>query len=104
MTQLRIFRVPSCSCGTCGPSSVGPSRRQFLCTTPAGSLAAVDCAEPYGVSCAGSNRRRRPVLIYVQGGYVLSLDRAVGDFEAADVLVRGKTFRIRPKSRRRTPR
>src|SRR5207237_3587602 len=83
--------------GACGASL---SRRRFLCTTAAGAAAASAVAasvigpaqaqQPSGAPAAG-----RPILI--KGGCVLSLDRAVGDFEQADVLVEnGKISAVRP--------
>src|SRR5262249_28949769 len=78
-----------CPCGACNESL---SRRQFLCTTAAGAAAAsamvatVACPasaqQPGGAIAAG-----RPILI--KGGCVLTLGRAVGDFEQADVLIEG---------------
>ena len=76
------------------------SRRQFLCTTAAGAVAApaiAASADRHRPGAAGAGRARagRPILI--KGGCVLSLDRAVGDFEAADVLVEGgKISAVRP--------
>jgi len=57
-------------CPCCVPRA-GLSRRQFLCTTAAATAAAPAMAS-------------RPILL--KGGCVLSLDKAVGDFERADVL------------------
>src|SRR5215468_374493 len=87
----------SCSCGACNAPL---SRRQFLCTTAAGAAAAsamvatvagpASAQQPGGAVAAG-----RPILI--KGGCVLSLDRAVGDFEQADVLIEGtKISAVRP--------
>jgi len=42
---------------------------------------------------AARRRARRPILI--KGGCALTLDRALGDFEAADVLIEGKMISIR---------
>ena len=87
----------SCFCSACGPSSA-ISRRQFLCTGTAG----VAAASVVGVMATSSGIARaqqpagapgRPILI--KGGCVLTLDRALGDFEAADVLIEGKTISIR---------
>src|SRR5262245_24881233 len=89
MTQLDNIRLPSCSCGACGPLSA-PSRRQFLCTTAAGSLAASIAPSLIGAVPAQAQQAPaagRPILL--RGGCVLSLDRAVGDFEQADVLIEG---------------
>jgi len=79
------------------------SRRQFLRATAVGAVAAP-------VACAGAARaglaaepaapvRRalsgRPILI--KGGTVLTLDRQIGDFENADVLIEGsKIAAVRP--------
>ena len=79
-------------CPCCAPRG-GVSRRQFLCTTAIGAVAAPAIAAnviapakaqqaPSGAAAPG-----RPILI--KGGCVLSLDRAVGDFEQADVLIEG---------------
>src|SRR4029453_1029883 len=79
-------------CPCCAPRG-GVSRRQFLCTTAIGAVAAPAIAAsviapakaqqaPSGAAAPG-----RPILI--KGGCVLSLDRAVGDFELADVLIEG---------------
>src|SRR5262245_33364478 len=87
----------SCSCGACNAPL---SRRQFLCTTAAGAAAAsamvatvagpASAQQPGGAVAAG-----RPILI--KGGCVLTLDRAVGDFEQADVLIEnGKVSAVRP--------
>src|SRR5262245_54126805 len=79
----------ACGCPGCGPAL---SRRQFLCTTAAGAVVAPALA----ASVVGPARAQqapagvpagRPILI--KGGCVLSLDRAVGDHEQADVLVEG---------------
>jgi 5-methylthioadenosine/S-adenosylhomocysteine deaminase len=90
----------SCYCNACC-SSPGMSRRRFLCTASAGAVAAPAIAAgviaparaqqaPAAVPAPG-----RPILI--KGGCVLSLDRAVGDFEQADVLVEGgKISAVRP--------
>jgi cytosine/adenosine deaminase-related metal-dependent hydrolase len=100
MTYLRKAGAAgsdSCPCGACRPSM---SRRQFLCTTAAGAVAASTAVataaaparaqQPGGATPAG-----RPILL--KGGLVLTLDRAVGDFEQADVLIEGsKISAIRP--------
>ena len=88
-----------CACSSCAPSSA-VSRRQFLCTTAASAVAAASVAgtiagpaqaqQPSGAAAAG-----RAILI--KGGCVLTLDRALGDFEQADVLVEGgKISAVRP--------
>src|SRR3989442_8560286 len=99
MTHLRhaaLIGSSPCACCVCGPSPA-MSRRQFLCTTAAGAVAAPAIAA--GVIGAAQAQQApapgRPILI--KGGCVLSLDRAVGDFEAADVLVEGgKISAVRP--------
>src|SRR5262245_22929120 len=78
-------------CPCCAPSL---SRRQFLCTTAAGAIASSTAVSAIATP-ALAQQPGRPILI--NGGCVLSLDRAVGDFEAADVLVQGKTIAaVRP--------
>lgn len=77
-------------------------RRKFLAlTATAAGLAAASCAQqtesgasqsattsqPQGLVGDG---RKRPILL--RGGVVLSLDAKVGDFEKADVLIKGKTI------------
>jgi len=79
-------------CPCCLPRQ-GLSRRQFLCTTAAGAAAAPALAAsvigaPSVAEAATAPKPGRPVLL--KGGCVLSLDRAVGDFEQADVLIEGK--------------
>ena len=82
--------------------STGPdlSRRAFLTVTAAAAgLAATSCgaAQSGGRATApsqpqdlvGDGRKRR---ILLRGGVVLTLDRKVGDFEKADVLIDGKTI------------
>jgi 5-methylthioadenosine/S-adenosylhomocysteine deaminase len=89
----------SCFCRACN-SSPALSRRQFLCTTAATAVVAstvigtsgeiAQAQQPSGASASG-----RAILI--KGGCVLTLDRAVGDFEQADVLVEGgKVSAVRP--------
>jgi 5-methylthioadenosine/S-adenosylhomocysteine deaminase len=85
----------SCFCNTCAPS--GMSRRQFLCTGTAGAVAVASAAgsiaAPTGAAFA--QQPGRPLLI--KGGCVLTLDRTIGDFEVADVLIEGKTISaVRP--------
>jgi len=76
------------------------SRRQFLCTTAASAAAATTVASAIvGTARAqqsgGATTPGRAILI--KGGCVLTLDRAVGDFEQADVLVEGgKISAVRP--------
>src|SRR5262245_19782931 len=93
MAHLRnIGAAGRFGCPCCAPSL---SRRQFLCTT-AGAIAASTTASAISTPAfAQQPPTGRPILI--KGGCVLSLDRAVGDFEAADILVQGKTIAaVRP--------
>jgi len=91
----------SCFCSACGPSSA-LSRRQFLCTGTAGAVAATAAAVTGAtVGTAGAQQPAggvapgRPILI--KGGCVLTLDRTLGDFEAADILIEGKSISaVRP--------
>jgi len=79
----------SCFCSACNSA---PSRRQFLCCAAATAATAAtvfgasgktaSAQQPSGATAVG-----RPILI--KGGCVLTLDRAFGDFEQADVLIRG---------------
>jgi cytosine/adenosine deaminase-related metal-dependent hydrolase len=89
-----LSTVHACACG----SFHGVSRRQFLCTTAAAALA-VPILATGGAQPANAQRvattSGAPILI--KGGCVLTLDRAVGDFEKADVLVEGsKISAVRP--------
>ena len=100
MTHLRGFAgKPSCSCSACN-SSPALSRRQFLCTTAATAVAASTVAGTVGGTAraqqpGGATAAGRAILI--KGGCVLTLDRAVGDFEQADVLIEGgKISAVRP--------
>src|SRR5437870_5799612 len=92
----------SCPCCARG-ASPAMSRREFLCTTAAGVAAAPAIAAgvigtaqaQQAPAPAPAPAPGRPILI--KGGCVLSLDRAVGDFEAADVLIEGsKISAVRP--------
>ncbi len=76
-------------CPCCLPAG-GLSRRQFLCTTAAGVAAAPALAAGVIGEAQAAPRAQsgRPILL--KGGCVLSLDRAIGDFEQADVLIEGK--------------
>jgi 5-methylthioadenosine/S-adenosylhomocysteine deaminase len=87
MTHMRSGSA-SCFCSACNSAL---SRRQFLCSTAVTAAAATvigvsgqtaSAQQPGGAPVAG-----RPILI--KGGCVLTLDRAIGDFEQADVLVEG---------------
>ena len=94
--QAGVFA--SCPCGACGSSSA-LSRRQFLCSTAAGTLAASTIAQSLTVATPAQTQQApaavRPILL--EGGCVLSLDRATGDFEQADVLVEGRRISaVRP--------
>jgi cytosine/adenosine deaminase-related metal-dependent hydrolase len=77
------------------------SRRQFLCTGAAGAAAAPAVAAsvigPARAQQAPAGAAAPGRTILIKGGCVLSLDRAVGDFEQADVLVEGgKISAVRP--------
>src|SRR5438128_1720267 len=92
-------RSSLCACGACHlPSAL--SRRQFLCTTAASvatisAVAATAGGTAYAQQPSGATTPGRAILI--KGGCVLSLDRAVGDFEQADVLIEGKKISaVRP--------
>ncbi|MSP46401.1 MAG: amidohydrolase [Xanthobacteraceae bacterium] len=76
-------------CPCCLPAG-GLSRRQFLCTTAAGVAAAPALAAGVIGEAQAAPRAQsgRPILL--KGGCVLSLDRVIGDFEQADVLIEGK--------------
>src|SRR5262245_31974761 len=102
MTDLRNAGSAgfSCFCNACGPSST-MSRRQFLCTGTAGAVAVASVAGAMAASSGTALAQQpasapgRPILI--KGGCVLTLDRALGDFETADVLIEGKTISaVRP--------
>src|SRR5687767_14553914 len=78
----------SSGCPCCSPPS--PSRRQFLCT----AAAAVTAAPALAASVTSAGAQTAPLAqpgrsILIRGGCVLSVDRAVGDFEQADVLIEG---------------
>src|SRR5947209_2083581 len=99
MTHRRNFDgISSCACRAC-QSSGELSRRQFLCTSAATAVAASTAAGTIGGAAraqqAGSaGAPGRPILI--KGGCVLTLDRSLGDFEQADVLIeRGKISAVR---------
>ena len=86
----------SCFCSACRPKSA-ISRRELLCTSAASAIAAstaiigtTHAQQPMPGAVPG-----RPLLI--KDGCVLSLDRAIGDFERADVLIEhGKIAAVRP--------
>jgi cytosine/adenosine deaminase-related metal-dependent hydrolase len=84
-------------CPCCLPRT-GSTRRQFLCTTAAAAAAApVLTASVTGAEAQGARPAQpgRPILL--KGGIVLTLDRAIGDFEKADVLIEGtKIKEVKP--------
>ncbi len=95
MTQLRHTGVAGNACLCCAPPSA-MSRRQFLCTTAAGAVA----TSAVSTAMVGTAQAQQPAsgrAILIKGGCVLSLDRAVGDFDQADVLIEnGKIAAVRP--------
>jgi 5-methylthioadenosine/S-adenosylhomocysteine deaminase len=101
MTQLSCAdgtTGPACPCGACN-SSTALSRRRFLRTSVATAVAASTALTTVGGTASAQQSAApapgRPILI--KGGCVLSLDRAVGDFEQADVLIEGgKISAVRP--------
>jgi 5-methylthioadenosine/S-adenosylhomocysteine deaminase len=99
MTHLRATvgkDFSSCGCPACR-TTFAPSRRELLCTGAASAVAAstaligtAHAQQPTPGAASG-----RPLLI--KDGCVLTLDRAIGDFEQADVLIeRGKISAVRP--------
>jgi cytosine/adenosine deaminase-related metal-dependent hydrolase len=73
------------------------SRRNFLCTGTAGAIAVASAAGTIAASSGAAHAQQpgRPLLI--KGGCVLTLDRAIGDFGTADVLIEGrKISAVRP--------
>src|SRR5262245_61966713 len=78
-------------CAACGTNHGGLARRQFLCTGAAGAAAvpaiAASFVAPAAAQPAPAQTPGRAILL--KDGCVLSLDRAVGDFEKADVLIEG---------------
>jgi 5-methylthioadenosine/S-adenosylhomocysteine deaminase len=96
MTQLRhAGAAGNTSCLCCAPP-FAMSRRQFLCTTAAGAVA----TSSISIATVGSAQAQQPApgrAVLIKGGCVLSLDRAVGDFDQADVLIEnGKISAVRP--------
>ena len=93
--MARLLSSVGCFCATCNPKPA-LSRRDFLCTTAATAVAASTAvATVNGPAQAQQPAPGRPILI--KGGCVLTLDRAVGDFEQADVLIEyGKISAVRP--------
>jgi 5-methylthioadenosine/S-adenosylhomocysteine deaminase len=93
-THSGTFGNRSCAC--CRPA--GLSRRQFLCSTAVAAVAGVTTAasaqQPGGTTAPGGATGRR---ILLKGGCVLTLDRGLGDFEQADVLIEGsRIVAVRP--------
>src|SRR5689334_7272159 len=82
------------ACPCCAPRGV--SRRQFLCTTAAAAATIPAIIGASGeAQAAPKPAAGRPILL--KGGIVLTLDRAVGDFEKADVLIDGaKIKEVKP--------
>src|SRR6187431_3009652 len=96
MTRQDGFHDLACCCKRCAPDC-GPSRRDFLKSISAVGAAAatgvgllqaraVAAQSPQLPSGTGSGGMR----YVIRGGAVLSMDSAVGDFAAADVLIEGK--------------
>src|SRR6266545_2089494 len=96
---------PMCTCCDDGGDfrADAPSRRGFL--SAGAALAAVGAAAPMLTAPAGAQGGGDPELtglqaqrrILLKGGVVLSLDRQVGDFAQADVLIEdGKIREVRP--------
>src|SRR5437764_14176244 len=87
-----------CTCRACD-FSAALSRRQLLRAGAAGAIAATGVAAPIGDATraqqlGSTNAPARPILI--KDGCVLTLDRGVGDFDQADVLLeRGKIAAVR---------
>ncbi len=73
-----------------------PKRRDFLKSSAAGLVTAAISPAAMADSAAaqtgapGAIRTGRNQRILLKGGTVLTLDRAIGDFETADVLIEGK--------------
>ena len=92
-----MSHVFTSACPCCAPRS-GLSRRQFLCTSAAATVAAPAMASVIGAGEARAAPKPavgRPILL--KGGCVLSLDKSVGDFEQADVLIEGsKISAVKP--------
>jgi 5-methylthioadenosine/S-adenosylhomocysteine deaminase len=82
------------ACPCCAPRGV--SRRQFLCTTAAAAVTIPAIVGATGeAQAAPKPAAGRSILL--KGGIVLTLDRAVGDFEKADVLIEGtKIKEVKP--------
>ncbi len=95
--EAHVTHVFNAGCPCCLQTN-DLSRRRFLCAAAAGVAAAPALASGMIGEAQAAPRvtsAGRPILI--KGGCVLSLDRAVGDFERADVLVEGKKISaVRP--------
>src|SRR5262245_34287613 len=93
--MARLLSSAGCFCAACNPK-LALSRRDFLCTTAATAVAASTAA----ATVIGPAQAQQPApgrAILIKGGCVLTLDRAVGDFEQADVLIEnGKISAVRP--------
>jgi 5-methylthioadenosine/S-adenosylhomocysteine deaminase len=79
------------------PAQEGSSRREFLLTGAAGLAAvAVGPGAPAvtsfaaGAAATETVRNLEPKRKVLKGGVVLTLDKSIGDFEKADVLIEGK--------------
>ena len=83
-----------------GAPSSAVSRRQFLSTGTAGAVAAAAATASVIGPAAAQQPPAAPApgrAILIKNGHVLTLDRALGDFENADVLIEGKTITaVRP--------
>ena len=89
------FQHSGFGCACCG----GLSRRQFLCSAAAGVAAApLISASVMGEAQAAPKppvQSNRAMLL--KGGCVLTMDKTIGDFEEADVLIEGKKIvAVRP--------
>jgi cytosine/adenosine deaminase-related metal-dependent hydrolase len=74
--------------------TIGKSRRGFLATVAGTSLLPAQTAENADILTRLLNPKRR---ILLEGGIVMSVDPATGDFEKADVLIEGKKIlAVRP--------
>jgi len=96
MTPADMTHAFRTGCACCMPRG-GLSRRHFLCSTAAVAAAPAIAASAIEEAQAAPKRVQagRPILI--KGGCVLSLDKAVGDFETADVLIEGSKIKeVRP--------
>ena len=92
-----------CLCACCDDGSGfradGPSRRSFLTAGAALAAAAPMLSTPVHAQSADPELARLQAQrrILIKGGIVLTLDRQVGDFAQADVLIEdGKIREIRP--------